>query len=357
MSATISGNFNVNGVSFTKWFNTVFQPAHKSQFPNLVNDANFSQVMANLARLTGKPSVVLEEFIGHFGIMYNETGGTFAVLRERGSLQYFFETKLPNGKSKRSYNQAPLNQLAGDQLKAWGLISSAADVAAWNGTVWPANIPANIPANVLAKAVDCDFNRYRGFGFNQLTWRENYVKCVLPYLSKKSLDDYATTAELDAELANNFAAAAGSYYQFTQLYPYLKNAVAQLASANYPPYGKAVSGSDDYANNLYAPRCNALLAAMKTTTITPLSGTVTGGGKTVTATGTLNNTPQKSKYAIDGLNLTKAQIQQLQTKIMNAGNAQAKSLIANNGGADGDWGDNTEKAFQLLGITIDQLMK
>ncbi|TND08421.1 MAG: Uncharacterized protein FD123_2217 [Bacteroidetes bacterium] len=327
----------MNGIPFTQWFNQTFQPANKSKFPNAVNNGNFVQVMANLPKFTGKPAVSLEEFIGHFGIMYNETGGSFAVLREKGSLQYFFETKLPNGKSKRSYNQAPLNRLAGDQLKAWGLISNPADVTAWNSTTWP----ANIPANVLAKAVDCDFNRYRGFGFNQLTWRENYLKCLQPYLSKP-LDNYATTAELDAELANNFAAACGSYYQFTQLYPYLKNAVAQLAAGNYPPYGKAVSGSDDYANNYYAPRCNALLAALKTAVIAPLGNVAA---------------PAAKKYAIDGLNLSSAQIKQLQQKIMNAGNAQAKSIIANSGGADGDWGDNTEKAFRLLNITIDQLMK
>lgn len=277
MDTMISGNFAVNGVPFAQWFNAnmvnkVKLPSGVTAFPYQVKAANFAQIMQRLSSLIGKPSALVSEFVGNFCIIYNETGGQFDIRREGGAPDYFFEVRtLKNGLNKISYNRADMtNKLAGDQLKAWGIISTPQDVAAWNGVVWPGKPPVNAPANVLAAALDCDFYRYRGYGFNQLTFRGNYKFCVEPYLIKKSLDAYRTTAELDAEILGNYTIACGAFYRFYQYGNARKAAAAALATANFFAFGN-VTGGTAYSNQIYVPRCTALNKALQAAAITPVA--------------------------------------------------------------------------------------
>jgi|GEM_PF-2924080 len=332
MPTTISGNFTVSGVPFAQWFKTL-QASNKTVFPHTLVEANFNKLISDLALLTGKPQTSLNEFIGHFAIIYNETGGQCTPLREYGGIEYMFNA-IPG--TKKSYNTLSTNRKAGDQLKAWGVISAPADVTLWNGEAWP----AAAPQNVKDAARNCDFFKYRGWGLNQLTGRTNYQANMQPFLTQDI--EKLTTDQFDALIKNDTDLACKVFNKFTLSSSQAKKAIADLEAGVFETYGKLVSGSSKYVNEKYMPRINALVAGLKNATIAPYAG---------------GTAPAQKKYAIDGMNLSKAQIIDLQKKIMNAGNAQAKSIIQNSGGADGAWGDNTEKAFRLLNITIDQLMK
>jgi predicted chitinase len=82
---------------------------------------------------------------------------------------YFFNA-IPG--KKASYNTLAGNVKAGKTLKDAGDISAAADVALWNGTVYP----DAQPVVVKLAARKCDFLVFIGRGYVQITGRTNYAK-------------------------------------------------------------------------------------------------------------------------------------------------------------------------------------
>lgn len=263
MPVTISRNFSVNGVPFAQWFNKTLKPANPKAFPNPVAETTFNALIADIAILTGKAETPLNEFIGHFCIIYNETGGTFKPLREYGGIDYMFNA-IP--KKKLSYNTLSSNRKAGDQLKAWGIISTPADVTLWNGTAWP----ATAPDNVKAAAANCDFFKFRGWGLNQLTGRSNYQACLQPFITQNI--DQLTTAQFDAIIKNNVELACKVFNKFILQSSKAQQAIADLDAGKFETYGYLVAGggAKNYVNNYYMPRVNALVPALNAATIVML---------------------------------------------------------------------------------------
>lgn len=320
---TIKGNFMVNGVAFANWFNQDFRFT-STAYNYLINASNFATLMQHIPDFTGKSAITLGEFCGHFAIMYNETGGTFSAIREMGGAKYIFES---TSWGKVTYNKAP-NRLAGDQLKEWGVISSDADVKAWNGDVYP----GNAPKNVQNAALKCDFYRFRGYGFNQLTWRNNYEKCLQPILPRK-LDDY--NEEEFEHVLKDIGIACKTFHNFITQSASAKQAINDLDNGSFRAYGMLVSGGwMSYVNNKYVPRALNLYNALQKAKVTEISN-----------------------YAIDNLRLTPQQIKHIQKALINSGNKAATKAINDNGGLDGYWGDATQEAFQLVGKTIPELLK
>lgn len=317
----ITGNFKVDGLPFVEWFNTTQAPVqafyqYKGQ-PIRVENKNFAQVMYHLKWITGKEAISLGEFCGHFAIIYNETGGTFRPLREFGGADYMF-----NAQNKQSYNQAP-NRLAGNQLKDWGVISSAADVTLWNGHLYP----TTQPAQVKKAAEKCDFYRFRGYGLNQLTWRSNYQKCLQPLLPKL-IDDY--DIEEFERVIMDFKIVCGTFYNYINQNATFKRAIQQLAQGKFTPYGQLVSGSSSYTTQIYLPRCQHLFSQLKNKQLVPFQD-------------------------IRAL-LTIEEVKKVQQAILDSGNEDAKALIRWGGGADGWWGAKTQKAFDKLHTSLEVLL-
>ncbi|MDX2306136.1 MAG: hypothetical protein NW226_25215 [Microscillaceae bacterium] len=327
----IKGNFAVNDIPFAQWFNESFRASDRFLFPNPINVLYFEDLMTHLKDLTGKAQISLNEFIGHFAIIYNETGGTFQPLREWGSMKYFFE---PNSRGKVSYNRVNVNQwdtgnrLAGDQLLEWGLISTKEEVDVWNGQ----EFPSDAPREVILRAVDCDFYRFRGGGFNQITWRNNYYTCLQPLIAPRDIDSLSEKEIND--LIRDTKISARMFLNYISNSPQAREAIRQLSEGSFTEYGMLVSGGwVYYVQRLFNPRCVLLQQALREARLSPLM-----------------------IYAIDGLNLPPAMIKRLQEVIVGQGNIEASRLIWQFGGIDGIWGPATQAAYEKLDMHLSDLL-
>ena len=324
----IGGNFLVDGSSFVTWFNNVFRTTNTRLYPYQVNEENFLKLMKYLPDLTGKKEITLGEFCGHFAIMYNETGGTFGILREYGTPQYLFNTTMPGGHTKHSYNKSP-NHLAGEQLKSWGIISSEEDLQQWNGQVYP----GQAPEEVKTAALSCDFYRFRGYGFNQLTWRTNFERCLQPHLPKP-IDSYSND-EFEAAI-QNYSIAAKTFHSFISGNEAAERAISDLVHGAFAAYGNLVSGNWAwYVQNQYVPRAKGLYDRLNSSFISNLT---------------------EENFETAGTSLTRAEIKIIQGNLFSSAAPENKILMQKHGGIDGYWGEVTQKVFLLSGKTIEELL-
>jgi hypothetical protein len=212
--------------------------ADRNAFPNPVDANSLETVFSDIERLIGKPGITLGELVGHLCIMYNETGGTFRPVTERGPPAYMMTT---NGGKKRSYNEPP-NLLAGIQLRDWKVISAQPDIDAWNSTTV---YPVDQPAAVQARALDCDFYKFRGRGLCQVTWRDGYAKHVDPFLGGK------TSASMsDADLTAAFqqpSVYCGVFRSFVRDPTWAGEALPSLIIGDYSQYPLFVAGKKAFA--------------------------------------------------------------------------------------------------------------
>jgi hypothetical protein len=325
----ITSNFQIQNFDFAVWFNNFFRGKNSFLFQNFINANNFNLLMQKIELFAGKKEISLQEFVAHFCIMYNETGGRFTPLREMGGIDYFFNHNPPQ---KSTYNLAPNNKLAGNQLKEWGIIQNENDVNVWNGFVFP----HSAPQEVKEASKRCDYHRFRGWGLNQLTWRKNYQLHLQPFLPK-NIDAYSDT-EFENTL-NDLDLACKVYHHFLVNSNNANYLLSEIQKANFVPYGFVVSGWWAYATDKYQPRCKALLSAI----LEALN---------------LEKLPENT-FAIHGKNLTKSQIQTIQKNIMESeefGNTDIVRLLMSNGGADGVWGEATNYAFVLTGKEIEYFL-
>lgn len=84
----INGNFKVNKKSFAQWFNEDFRKDISLWEHTLIVE-NFEKVINKIYELTQRDALSLNEFVGLFCFIYNETGGKFQSIRENGDEAYF----------------------------------------------------------------------------------------------------------------------------------------------------------------------------------------------------------------------------------------------------------------------------
>jgi hypothetical protein len=258
-----SGNIVVAGKHFADWFNQDFRPPfgqethpqfvvwdkHPKKFPVPVDKERFSRVFDSCERIYRK-ELTLPEFLGLFCVIYNETGGTFEPVSERGSLRYFF-----------MYNTRSMNRRAGQLLLGRRQISDPADVAAWDGS----NYPDPTDKALEDAARECDFYKYRGRGLAQVTFRDGFRRYVDPHLSGK----YGKTCEdlPEAELGEIIRTDPDVYLPMVKsLFTDRTWLGASFPRVNDDPpdwhtTGEKISHSKDYGG-FYAWRCLTLQAAM-----------------------------------------------------------------------------------------------
>jgi hypothetical protein len=234
---------------FADFVNAGFR-ADRSVFPCLIDKPNFKKFMKNIHELK-EDSITLPEFVCLFFTVYNETGGSFKTLSERGNDQYFFERrKLHNGNWKASYNKIAGNQSAGNYLKSVGI---KADYDAWNGQDI---YPYHEPEATREAARNADFYKFRGQGFIQITGRHNFNRCVLPELPELHMISYKT---LDSLFQNDYK------FSLRCTRNYLRTNPAVWAKINkdnpdWNAYGHLISGTATYHN--FANRADRLYRAI-----------------------------------------------------------------------------------------------
>lgn len=248
--------FIISGRSFVDFFSGL-QQTHPLEFPHRLSDKGFTTVCANLRHLTGQDAINLYEFVAHFLIIYNETGGSFMPVSEKGSTKYFFN---PIKGLKKSYNQAP-NHLAGDQLFKRGIISSLVSKAQWNSQSYP----QLSDERVKIAAQECDFYKFRGRGLNQITWRNAYEKLVNPVLVRNGykMVDELSTLSLDATFTRPeiYCSVFSAYLNDPSWCARVLPAIRQGDYTKYPLYVAGFKAR--LYQTVYLKRAAILLEALK----------------------------------------------------------------------------------------------
>jgi hypothetical protein len=290
-----ASGLQVDGQGFFSWYNDVFRASGVSQPANKIKkESGFNQVFDNISSLRATP-LTLEEFIALFNVIIHETGGDFEPLVEgvydttlqkwrETTPKYYFEAKAG---VKASYNQGS-NRKAGDLLARLGgsrvfdpAILTPAEpatatspakpndqtaIAEWNGTTFPANLGKVTNANLR----ECDFIKYIGRGYIQVTWHSNYIaadKFVAllaarygktgtnaQIMDQISTDDMMTAISDDATVA--FALMQGWLDQAGRWDDY-----HNTNALEWKKFGRRVNPSTFYSSD-YPLHCAALHKAM-----------------------------------------------------------------------------------------------
>jgi hypothetical protein len=228
-------------------------------YPVFSNTQQFKDLFDDLAQWAGKPEITLEEFVAIYLIFANETGGSFRPLAEQGTLSYFF------------YLNKPSNRLAGTQLSERGIISDPALITAWNATgkvnasaSGCVNFPGTAsPPPTDADITECDFNKYRGRGFVQLTLFPIYLRILEPALLAAGFPgcEKMTSAELDNAVLTNKQV----YYGMLQNYlNTVRDSWGLANSQQWRQFGLTVAGQDNKGyGDLFQFRAENLFARME----------------------------------------------------------------------------------------------
>lgn len=214
-NSSVNGDFMVGDIPFSKYF-TELQKKNKGLFPHILNVPNFQKWAGNSEKWSGRSKIKLNELIGAFTIVYNETGGLFISLSEQGTKEYI-ETATA---TKRAYSY-----------------------------------------------------KERGRGFIQITNKSNY-EIVLKELGLKKFDQY-TNEDLDRLFLKDDETNYGALKVFFNNQYLAKNAFDGLASGKFFAFGRAISGGDDYAK-LYENRVKTIFSGFpKNTTLDNKTGNPT----------------------------------------------------------------------------------
>jgi hypothetical protein len=87
-SFVVTGNFWVGEVGFATFF-TGLQKSNPGLFPHKLNVEGYEHFMYHLKVWSSKRAISLNEFLGVFLAIYQETGGKFESIAEYGSKEYF----------------------------------------------------------------------------------------------------------------------------------------------------------------------------------------------------------------------------------------------------------------------------
>ena len=153
---------------------------------------SFVKIWDNIPHIFGSSSINLLQFAALMSILTNEVGAELQPVSElcgHMGLAYPFNAIE---KVKVSYNSSPNNKLAGElffddelfwnthrTLACGSSVRAREDLkAAWNGTVYPAELPGSLVPGETAFIQQADFYKFRGRGFIQMTWRSNYKGVV-----------------------------------------------------------------------------------------------------------------------------------------------------------------------------------
>ncbi|QNK64551.1 hypothetical protein H7F33_08760 [Pedobacter sp. PAMC26386] len=188
------------GASFNTFFANQIGNKEFWTGTNITADAlrstRFMNIWDNVANTFSITNFNLIQFLCLQSAIVNETGGLMNIpsegtnLKDHNGLKYTY-SDIPSGyitgyPGKGSYNVAPLNRLAfdlfnnpdfntaHDGLTGASLYKNTSNVD-WKGQVYP--ITETAPNN-LPYVAQADFHKFRGRGYIQLTWRNNYLPTI-----------------------------------------------------------------------------------------------------------------------------------------------------------------------------------
>jgi hypothetical protein len=273
-----SSNITVEGKSFPAFYLEDFVPTFPEHHPTITiqgqpqlsfpardrrffNRGQFDELFDDIPRWAGAPEITIEEFVSSFLIFANETGGAFKPIAERGNLAHMFYLNNKGG-----------NRGAGDQLRDRGIISEQATIDAWNATgrINPRtnqcdNFPGTSPSGPTdADVTECDFNKYRGRGFVQLTNLPNYQTFLDPSLAAAGLADseHLTSAQLDDAVLNNETVYYGTLGAYLKR---VRNSWGLTNSEQWRQWGLTVAGQNNTGyGDLFQFRAEKLFARLMT---------------------------------------------------------------------------------------------
>jgi hypothetical protein len=263
-----SSRIEIEGQPFTTWYRQTFVPSFPTfhptirdldgnkmlSFPIMSNNPgvpNFNQLFDDLPKWFG-PELTVEEFVSIFLIVANETGGTFKPIAEKGSRAYMFYL-----------NKRP-NRLAGDQLKERGILTDEALITRWNQKGQKNYPGTDNPPPTDDEVKECDFWKYRGRGFVQLTLFTLYMDNLNQILIDAGLPgcEAMTADQLDDAVLNR------SDVYYPMLKKFLAKQRGSWAKTNgqqWRQFGLAVAGQNNTPyGDLYQFRAEKLYDRFRT---------------------------------------------------------------------------------------------